>query len=320
AKLIAIFVQSCLWGAFAVMFVITYWTLVYNRPLGRPLNKSMLAVAILMFILATMQLGVNFTRVIRGLILYKDSTTEYWDLISERTQLYGSAMYICQSFIGDAVAVYRTYIVWSRRLEYIIVPSIIYAGSLVTGIGILVNMARTTGPSILDTPLEVWITSFFACTLVASVVCTLLISSRIWYLCRNSISEQFRRTFSPTARVIFESGSIYSGVLVALLVTYLSDSWFQYVLVDTGIVFSIIIVRIGLGVATDPEVIQEDNLKTPRLLWVGSGTVRQASHELSTFAASGDIEACKGGDSAQSLQATISNNSREQDKNGGRAA
>jgi hypothetical protein len=35
------------------MFMITYWTLVHNRPVGRPLNKSMLAVAILMFTLAT---------------------------------------------------------------------------------------------------------------------------------------------------------------------------------------------------------------------------------------------------------------------------
>jgi len=53
SKLIAIFVQSCLWGAFAVMFVLTYWTLVHRRPRGRPLNKSMLGVAILMFVLAT---------------------------------------------------------------------------------------------------------------------------------------------------------------------------------------------------------------------------------------------------------------------------
>lgn len=72
SKLIAIFVQSCLWGTsfmstehtpayaveneggFAVMFVITYWILVYNLPFNRPLNKSMLGVAILMFVLATM--------------------------------------------------------------------------------------------------------------------------------------------------------------------------------------------------------------------------------------------------------------------------
>lgn len=36
------------------MFVLTYWTLVYRRPNGRPMNFPMLFVAILMFVLATM--------------------------------------------------------------------------------------------------------------------------------------------------------------------------------------------------------------------------------------------------------------------------
>lgn len=42
------------------MFVLTYWTLVYRRPSGRPMNFPMLFVAILMFVLATM-VGRNST-------------------------------------------------------------------------------------------------------------------------------------------------------------------------------------------------------------------------------------------------------------------
>ena len=41
------------------MFVLTYWTLVYRRPHGHPLNKPMLLAAIVMFVLATM---VRLTR------------------------------------------------------------------------------------------------------------------------------------------------------------------------------------------------------------------------------------------------------------------
>jgi len=36
------------------MFVLTYWTLVYRRPQGYPLNKPLLLAAIVMFVIATM--------------------------------------------------------------------------------------------------------------------------------------------------------------------------------------------------------------------------------------------------------------------------
>lgn len=104
------------------MFIITYWTLVHSRPFDRPLNKSMLSVAILMFVLTTMvsshaptepaihlkvmqQLGVNFTRAIRALVIFQDSPKSYWNQLSEPTQVFGSALYIIQTFVGDSVAV-----------------------------------------------------------------------------------------------------------------------------------------------------------------------------------------------------------------------
>lgn len=67
-----------------------------------------------------------------------------------------------------------------------------------------------------------------------------------------------------------------------------------------GIVFSIIIVRIGLGVATGPETTAEAT--PPRVVWLGT---RQEPHELSTFAAPGDIEQRKSGD-WQGVRVTIS--------------
>ncbi len=111
------------------MFVLTYWTLVYRRPNGRPVNIPMLFVAIIMFVLATMvggnlyesivnlghwnsllrsliqQLAVNFTRIIRGFIINEGQTGDYYNKLAEFTQIFGSALYIVQTFVGDAVAV-----------------------------------------------------------------------------------------------------------------------------------------------------------------------------------------------------------------------
>jgi len=102
SKLVAILIQSCLWGrkfyhlfsriarfeislgAFAVMFVLTYWTLVYHRPHGRPLNKPMLLAAIVMFVLATTVrlmasciVSYNYNYVATGYQLYQDNQGIY---------------------------------------------------------------------------------------------------------------------------------------------------------------------------------------------------------------------------------------------------
>jgi len=290
SKLIAIFVQSCLWGAFAVMFVLTYWTLVHRRPRGRPLNKSMLGVAILMFVLATTQLAVNFARVIKGFIIFGDNTEVFYNQLAEFTQVFGSTMYIVQTFVGDGVAIYRCYVVWSRSRMYAAVPAFLYIGSLVTGIGILVTMGQANdGSLVFFEELGRWISSFFAFTLVTSTTCTLMIASRIWFLSHRSASNGVTRSLHPIALVIVESGAIYSAMLIALLILYGQKSWFQYVIVDAlssliGIVFSVIIVRVGLGVATEPETIQRATVSSRTAGASGQGR-GMITHQLSTFTA-----------------------------------
>ncbi|KAJ3576013.1 hypothetical protein NP233_g705 [Leucocoprinus birnbaumii] len=291
SKLVAIFVQSCLWGAFAVMFLLTYWTLVYRRPLGRPINWPMLLVSILMFMLATMQLAVNFTRIVRGFVMNAGHTGEYFNELAEFTQVFGSALYIVQTFLGDGVAIYRCYIVWSRRSIYILVPFVTYIGSIVTGIGILITMGEsTTGSLVFINELGHWISSFFALTLTTSTTFPVMIASRIWYLNSQSTRDHSRRKGSlhPIARVVVESGAIYSGLLVALLILYAQESWFQYVVVDAlssliGIVFSVIIVRIGLGIAIDPDTVQGSmSGKT-----LGGSSTRPNSVAVNTMSSSG---------------------------------
>jgi hypothetical protein len=51
------------------------------------------------------QLAINFTRIIRGFIINEGRTGEYFNVLAEFTQIFGSAAYIVQTFVGDAVAV-----------------------------------------------------------------------------------------------------------------------------------------------------------------------------------------------------------------------
>jgi len=58
----------------------------------------------------------------------------------------------------------------------------------------------------------------------------------------------------PVMTIILESGAIYSSTLLVLLATYASNSFSQYIALDMlvpiiGITFSLIIVRVGLGIS-----------------------------------------------------------------------
>ncbi|KAF9451549.1 hypothetical protein P691DRAFT_662941 [Macrolepiota fuliginosa MF-IS2] len=260
SKLVSIFVQSVLYGAFFVMFLLSYWSLVHRRPPGRRLNKGMLGVSVTMFVLATIHVTINFIRILLAFIQYGGSTHSYWNRLSEPTHVFGSTVYTAQTIVGDGVAarlspilLYRCYVVWSRRPTYIVLPGLFFLGSIVTGIGTLVTFEKLGHASIFR--LRHWLVAFFSFTLAGSTLCTLMIAIRIWALNRQSLDDLSGRSLSPIIRIVLESGAIYSGALIILLVLFETKSWFQYVLVDAmtpiiGLVFSIIIVRIGLGLTT----------------------------------------------------------------------
>lgn len=60
-----------------------------------------------------------------------------------------------------------------------------------------------------------------------------MIASRIWYL--NAQSARYNSHMSslhPVARIVVESGAIYSSLLIILLILYSRKSWLEYVFID----------------------------------------------------------------------------------------
>jgi len=100
-----------------------------------------------------------------------------------------------------------------------------------------------------------WLDAFFATSLATNVYCTVLIALRI--LLSDRSTDDYRQNgnpLKPVVIIVIESGAIYSSMLLALMASYLVDSWIHFVFLDMmtpviGIVFSMIIARIGLSVA-----------------------------------------------------------------------
>ncbi|KAK7028271.1 hypothetical protein R3P38DRAFT_2935081 [Favolaschia claudopus] len=259
AKLVSIFIQTLLYGAYVVVFGLTIWILVTRRAQNESAN-NMLGISVTMFVLATMHIGVNYTRIINAFVIFKDEPggpAAYFNQLSNFTQIFGSTIYVAQTLVGDAVVLYRCYIVYGRSFPVIAFPSLLLLGSTAAGIGILYSFAKVVPQAeIFVVELQHWILSFFSLTLATNLICTILVASRIFYV--NQLSKSFNvmsTSLRPVALLVIESGMVYSGTLMALLILYRAESWFQYVLLDAispivGLVFSMIIVRIGLGITT----------------------------------------------------------------------
>ncbi|KAF5374215.1 hypothetical protein D9758_004668 [Tetrapyrgos nigripes] len=258
AKLVSIFIQTLLYGAYVVVFGLTVWILAFKGGKRKGVNQTMLAISIVMFTLATMHIGVNYTRIIRAFIDFKDQPggpPAYFNQLSEFTQIFGSAIYVAQTLVGDSVVLYRCYLVWNRNILVVLFPLMLLFGSTASGIGILYSFAKVVPQAeIFVDELQQWIVSFFSLTLATNLICTGLVAYRIWYI--NHLAYVFSlnaRSLQPIMLLVIESGMAYSLTLTALLILYKAESWFQYVLLDAispivGLVFSMIIVRIGLGI------------------------------------------------------------------------
>ncbi|KAE9384786.1 hypothetical protein BT96DRAFT_622171 [Gymnopus androsaceus JB14] len=260
-SLVSIFTECILYGYFSVLAVIALYILLSKRAKHQKLNKPMVAVSIVMFILGTIHAGVDLRRLLVAFLDQSDDTGGAIAYLSEvNTVLYAikSTAYCMQTLIGDGFVLYRLYLVWNGKKIIVIPIAICFVASIGVGIGALQGFARASPAApVFINDLQNWIVSFFSLTLFTNFSCTSLIAGRIWWVHRRTMGLVVSgHSLVPAAVVIIESGAIYSVCLIILLSLYLSGSFAQYIVLDAvtqviGIVFSLIIVRVGLGLSSD---------------------------------------------------------------------
>ncbi|KAI0753728.1 hypothetical protein C8Q74DRAFT_1306594 [Fomes fomentarius] len=265
AELIALFLESLLFGAFAVLYFISIWILMYReRHHGRTkLHKWMLATGTAMFVLAIAHLCFDVQRAIAGFITHGGTPTgtlDFYNQLSNPTHVGKSVIYATQTLVGDSFVTYRMYVVWNRMSFIVVLPILLLIATGVAGYGICYQLTQVTGTgAIFESKLVPWITSFFSLSLTTNVLATMLITGRIVW--SNHRVRKYRAGYASAlthwgvVETIVQSAAIYSAALISLLATYLAGSNGQYVCLDSlqpliGIVFTLIIIRVGLNETT----------------------------------------------------------------------
>ncbi|OAX34649.1 hypothetical protein K503DRAFT_698336 [Rhizopogon vinicolor AM-OR11-026] len=211
----------------------------------------MLVAACLLFILSTMHMVADANHVWQGFISSENADTFFAD-ISKNT--FKNAVNELETLVGDAILIYRCYIVL-RRIEVTIIPILGWIAIAVTGtftVWTVSQLPPNGADVVFIQQTRKWATSFYSMALITNFLATSILAFELWIVHRRSL--RLRTTGSrahPILILIMECGALYSMTLVAMLGTYLSASNSAYIVMDMigqiiPITFCLIIVRTSM--------------------------------------------------------------------------
>ncbi|KAI0296339.1 hypothetical protein B0F90DRAFT_1669835 [Multifurca ochricompacta] len=240
-------------GLFFTLFCITMVVMLFRVTDDiRNQRAKILLVSFLMLLVATLHLIVVWVRGVEGFIMQKSGSAQaFYEDIADTTSVLKISCLLCQSLLGDGVMVWRTYIVFGKRI-YVVLPVIllIAAYTAVGSVALSFIAKARPGTDVFHVATS-WITAYFSLTMSTNVLCSGAIAWRIF------LSGKFlrnTRTLGPVIFVIVESSALYALGVIAVLATFLSGSNGQYPAVDAivplvGIVFSLIVLQIRFHVS-----------------------------------------------------------------------
>lgn len=291
AAYIGAYLSTFLFGAYNV---VAYHcsVVMYHRYKIKRLHMYLLGTHIALFLLINWRCIANMARSLHGIFHISPDGTINLHPTWSAWSLVENTPWIMSVIVADAFIVYRTYIVWSQNYLIVAIPLLLFVVDFGAAIFLLVGMAssKTTLAHLIHLT-----AAFAAATLAANLICTVLISLRIWRV-RSNMSGLTREGLDPLSgvvKLIVESAAIYTVVLIAEIIALGVGSAVYDVLFDIqspiiGIVFSMIIIRVSRGQAQGDTSESTDGT----IAWRHSSTEESVQIRLQTINVTrSDVEA-----------------------------
>ncbi|RDX45908.1 hypothetical protein OH76DRAFT_913596 [Lentinus brumalis] len=259
AQLIALFVNSLLFGAFSVLYAIASWTLLYRNNRTRQ-HLTVFAVSTGLWVLSIAYSSLTVHRALKAFSLnarQPDGALVFYSNISSASAVAKDAIYVTTLLLGDGFLTYRLFIVWNRAWWITVVPILLVLGTAASGYGACVELITTfvtLGSSFFFGPptLPPLLATLYSLPVATNLLLTALIAGRItWTLVGTSKRDVLvvSNWHWEVLETVIESAFISSAGLVALLSTYLVDSNAMYICMEAvqpliGLNFALIILRV----------------------------------------------------------------------------
>ncbi|KAF9260954.1 hypothetical protein L218DRAFT_1050468 [Marasmius fiardii PR-910] len=273
AQIVALFMECILYGIYLVSFGYCLRAILAEKaytPSGfkfkTNINWITLVFALLLGLFATLDIAFGLRHNLDAFAYYKGpgGAVEELQDISYWVNVMKTADYVAQTFIGDAMLLYRCYIVYERSWK-VIVPSVIFwIGGSTSGALLVHTFATLDAPALINTTnAQPFSDAMIGSSLALNVVTTGLIVWKIWSIDKQNASIMTNDTDMRTrsfklhqiVRIIIDSAALYTIATTIFVITYVAGSNASYGTSDCvvqiiGISFNLIIIRVDAGKST----------------------------------------------------------------------
>ncbi|KAF9473506.1 hypothetical protein BDN70DRAFT_885758 [Pholiota conissans] len=257
AILVGSFVVSVVWGFHIISLGFCMHAL-FTTSISRStkkINWRMVAVAWVLFANATFDMTLSFRHVFHAFLsTTSEEAAEAAYAISDWSNLARTISVVLQTIIGDAVLIYRCWIVYQRSILVVLpslllwfglVGSTIWALILEAMLNVLFNARQVTHA----------ITTFWSITIALNTITTGLLVYRIWSVDHTNRKHHLeviefagQGRLKSIKNIIIESGLLYTLSAIATFGTYVGGSGYVYLtswveVQVVGIAFNLIIIR-----------------------------------------------------------------------------
>ncbi|KIK66378.1 hypothetical protein GYMLUDRAFT_120742, partial [Collybiopsis luxurians FD-317 M1] len=264
AQILALFLQSMCYGLFCTSTAACIQRTLSFRKRGQ--NRSsvkwlMFTVAGLMWIVGTLDVVLEVVRHLEAFVTSPEGPVAKFTNLLDWINIFKGIDIVVQALIGDALLIYRCWLIYNESWAVISVPLVLWIGVTASTIVAFILQVKS-GPSITleNSILLPTFHVFWLSTITLNILTTSLIVYRIWKIhretreiARNSILAASSSANRPsyltnTIRVMIDSGVLNTSMSLITFATYLSRSNSIYITSDvvievSGIAFDLIIIR-----------------------------------------------------------------------------
>ncbi|KAK0220372.1 hypothetical protein IW262DRAFT_1461635 [Armillaria fumosa] len=250
--LIGIWLETCLWGMNAIIFIGAMFVLIKKHH-----SPGLLAItSIALFLFATAHVSLSLRELLEAFIDVPQPpdptyTILYWSINSRGIAVAKTVLYDTSVFLQDLILIWRLYVVWGYNWKVAVLPIIVelaHMGTAYAATGLLaLPSTDINSPKIKHIGPVGW-----SLDLAVNVCVTAAIAFRLWYMGRKVGGHSHTNRYLSTILTIVESGAIFAAVTLVMLILYVRGSELALNGIDISTQLAVmtpllIIARVGLG-------------------------------------------------------------------------
>lgn len=237
AAIMSSVLEGILYGFSVLMFIGTIWVITYKRHIHN-VNRPVVVVAILLFLLSTAHLVLGIIRIEDGLVKQRDTfpggPVSFFADVTQETFVIKDVIIILQTLLGDGVVIYRCYIVW-QSVWIVIIPCIMWCGIAVFGIFGVYRFSLVSSNSIFTNQTGHLAATFMTLSLATNLLSSGLLAYRIWMSERKVSGIRATKGKMPLLRVLTDAAILYSAALCSSIICFVLSNNGLYVMADLNV-------------------------------------------------------------------------------------